>query len=126
MTSFLPSDKRFSKRISVRIFLRFRLLESPSGEKPELELHNGNNIMSNISRTGFFLSTKNYLEVNSLIEVEFPLENFHAVIRSEAKVVRANHANFPNQGRYEYGLHFEAMHPHFRELLEKLSKLTEG
>ncbi len=113
-----PSEKRFAQRFSVKIHLRFRLLESPSGEKPELELHNGNNIMSNISRTGFLLSTKNYLEVDSCIEVEFPLENFKEVVRSEARVVRANHANFPNQGRYEYGLHFLTMHPNFRDLLE--------
>ncbi len=75
-------------------------------------------MMSNISRTGFFLSTKNYLEIGSRIEVEFPLESFKEVVRAEAKVVRANHANFPNPGRYEYGLFFEAMHHHFRELLD--------
>jgi hypothetical protein len=124
MTSSLPSDKRIAQRFPVNIHLRFRLLESPAEEKAELELHNGNNIVSNISRTGFFLSTKNYFEINSRIEVEFPLENFKEVIRAEAKVVRANHANFPNQGRYEYGLYFWAMHPHFRELLEKLMKLA--
>lgn len=123
--SFPSADKRIAKRFLVQIHSRFRLLKSPSGEKPELELHNGNNVISNISRTGFFLSTKNYLEVNSWIEVEFPLEIFKEVVRSEANVVRANHANFPNQGRYEYGLHFQAMHPHFKELLEKLSKLSE-
>jgi hypothetical protein len=126
MTPFFPPDKRIAQRFQVKIPLRFRLLESPSGEKPEAELHNGNNIMSNISRTGFFLSTKNYLEVRSRIEVEFPLESFKALVKAEARVIRANHANFPNQGRYEYGLYFEAMHPHFRELLEKLSKLMEG
>ncbi len=126
MTFSLPSDKRIAQRFWVRIHLRFRLLESPSGERPESELHNGNNIISNISRTGFFLSTKNYLEVDSRVEVEFPLESFKEIVRAEAKVVRANHANYPNQGRYEYGLQFLVMHPHFRELLEKLSKSAEG
>ncbi|HUO57659.1 MAG TPA: PilZ domain-containing protein [bacterium] len=117
MTS--PSDKRIARRFPVRIHIRFRLLSSPDGEKPEPELHNGNNLMSNISRTGFFLSTKNYLEIGAVIEVEFPLEQYKEVIRAEAAVVRANHQNFPNQGRYEYGLQFGAMHPHFRELLEQ-------
>ncbi len=121
-----PFDKRISPRFPVRIHIRFRLLSSPDGEAPEPELHNGNNLMSNISRTGFFLSTKNYLEVSSQIEVEFPLEEFKQVLRAEAEVVRANHANFPNQGRYEYGLHFLSMHPHFRETLDKFLRVAGG
>ncbi len=119
-----PSDKRIAPRFPVRIHIRFRLLSSPSGEPAEPELHNGNNIMSNVSRSGFFLSTKNFLEIRSQVEVEFPLEEFKQVLRAEAEVVRANHANFPNQGRYEYGLQFLGMHPHFRETLEKFLKVA--
>lgn len=126
MSSFSPSDKRIAPRVPVRIHMRYRLIESPSGEPPEPELHNGNNLMSNISRTGFFLSTKNYLEIGSWLEVEFPLEAFKQVLRSEAEVVRANHANFPNHGKYEYGLKFLTMHPHFREVLEKFLKVAES
>ncbi len=96
------------------------------GEKPEPELHNGNNTMSNISRTGFFLATKNFLEEKSIIEVEFPLEEFKEKIRAEAEVVRVNHHNFPNHGRYEYGLRFLGMHPHFREILEKFLEVAGG
>ena len=104
----LPSsaDKRAAKRVPVRIQIRFRLLKSPSGEPSEPELHNGNNLMSNLSQTGFFLSTKNYLELSSQIEMEFPLEDLKQLVRAEAEVVRANNANFPHQGRYEYGLRF--------------------
>jgi hypothetical protein len=121
-----PGDKRIAQRVPVRIHIRFRLLKSPSGEKPEAELHNGNNIMSNISRTGFFLSTKNFLDIQSVIEVEFPLEEFKEVLRVESEVVRANYQNFPNQGRYEYGLRFTAMHPHFREVMEKFLMIAGG
>lgn len=121
-----PSDQRNCPRYPVRIHIRFRLLSSPSGESPEPELHNGNNLMSNLSRTGFFLSTKNYLEISSQVEVEFPVEEFKQVLRAEAEVVRANHANFPNQGRYEYGLRFLSMHPHFRETLDKFLKVSDG
>lgn len=113
-----PGDKRVAQRFPVKIHIRFRLLKSPSGEAPEPELHNGNNLMSNVSRTGFLLSTKNFLEVLSVIEVEFPLEELKTVLRAEVEVIRANHQNFPNQGRYEYGLRFIAMHPHFREVLD--------
>lgn len=120
------SDKRIAPRYPVRIHIRFRLLNSPTGEPPEPELHNGNNLMSNLSRTGFFLSTKNYLDIASQIEVEFPLEEFKQVLRAESEVVRANHANFPNQGRYEYGLRFLSMHPHFRETLDKFLKVAGG
>lgn len=120
------SDQRIAARFPVRIHIRFRLLSSPSGDPPEPELHNGNNLMSNISRTGFFLSTKNYLEVGSTLEIEFPLEEFKQVIRAEAEVVRANHSNFPNHGKYEYGLRFQGMHPHFREMVEKFLKYREG
>jgi hypothetical protein len=123
--SFAP-DKRVSPRYPVRIHVRFRLLSSPIGEPPEPELHNGNNLMSNVSRTGFFLSTKNYMDISSQIEVEFPLEEFKQVLRAEAEVVRANHANFPNQGRYEYGLKFLSMHPPFRETLDKFLKMAIG
>ena len=126
MTTLFPSDKRIAQRVPVRIHMRFRLLESPDGEKPEPELHNGNNLMSNISRTGFFLSTKNYIEISSRIEVEFPLEEFKQLIRAEAEIVRANHANFPNQGRYEYGLRFLSMHPQFREMVDKFLRGVEG
>jgi hypothetical protein len=121
-----PSDQRAAQRFPVRIHARFRLVSSPDGEAPEPELHNGNNVISNLSRTGFFLATKNYLEIDSVIEVEFPLEQFKEMIRGEAEVVRANYQNFPNQGRYEYGLRFVALHPHFREVLEKFFKVVEG
>src|SRR5437870_4880437 len=126
MVGPFPTDQRIAQRIPVRIQIRLRLLKSPEGEKPEAELHNGNNTMSNISRTGFFLSTKNFFEVESVIEIEFPLEEFKVMIRAEAEVVRANHQNFPNQGRYEYGLKFLTMHPHFREVLEKFLKVVGG
>jgi hypothetical protein len=104
-------------RVPVRIPLRLRLLRSPAGEKPETDFHNGNNFMSNLSRTGFFLTTKNYFEVGSALEVEFPIENIEEVIRAEVEVVRANNQNYPSQGRFEYGLKFTGMHPHFREVL---------
>ncbi len=126
MAGPFPADNRIAQRFPVRIHMRFRLLKSPVGESPEPELHNGNNTMSNISRTGFFLTTKNFLEVQSAIEVEFPLEEFREMVRAEAEVVRANHQNFPNLGRYEYGLRFLTMHPHFREVLEKFLKLAGG
>jgi hypothetical protein len=111
-------DKRIARRFPVLYHVRFRLMESPVGEPPESELHNGNNTMSNISRTGFFLTTKNYLEIGSVIEIEFHLVEAKETIRAESEVVRANYQNFPNQGRYEYGLRFKAMHPHFREILD--------
>ncbi|HVZ82005.1 MAG TPA: PilZ domain-containing protein [bacterium] len=120
------SDQRIAARFPVRIHIRFRLMNSPSGEPPESELHNGNNLMSNVSRTGFFLATKNYIEIGSLLEVEFPLEEFKQVVRAEAEVVRANHANFPNHGKYEYGLRFRDMHPHFREIMEKFIEFRVG
>ena len=113
-----PEDKRIARRFPVQLHVRFRLLESPDGESPEPELHNGNNTISNISRTGFFLTTKNYLEIGSVIEIEFLLEAAKETVLAEAEVVRANYQNFPNQGRYEYGLQFKAMHPHFREVLD--------
>ena len=124
MSGASPLDHRIAKRFPVRIQIRLRLMKSPVGEKPETELHNGNNTMSNVSRTGFFLSTKNYFEIGSLIEIEFPLEEFKEMLRAESEVVRANHQNFPNQGRYEYGLRFVGMHPHFREVLEKFLKVS--
>lgn len=119
-------DKRLAQRYPVRIHVRFRLLSSPDGEPPESELHNGNNLMFNISLTGFFLSTKNFLEISTHVEVEFPLEDFKQVIRAEAEVVRANNANFPNLGRYEYGLRFLGMHPHFRETLDNFLRVAQG
>jgi c-di-GMP-binding flagellar brake protein YcgR len=126
LTPSSPSDKRIAPRFPVRIHVRFRLLKSPVGEPPEPELHNGNNLMSNISRTGFFLATKNFLEVESILEIEFPLEDFKEVVRAEAEVVRANFQNNPNQGRYEYGLMFTNMHPHFRQVLDQYFKLAGG
>lgn len=126
MTPGSPSDKRIAQRFPVRIHVRFRLLSSPDGDPPEPSLHNGNNLMSNLSRTGFFLATKNFLEVRSAIELEFPLEAFGELVRAEAEVVRADHYNFPNQGRYEYGLRFTNMHPHFREVLERFLSAARG
>jgi len=110
-------DKRVEPRVPVRFHMRFRLLKSPIGEKHEPELHNGNNLLTNLSRTGCFLSTKNFLDVKSVIEIEFLLESFKEHVRAEAEVVRSNNHNFPAQGRYEYGLRFLAMHPHHHEIL---------
>ncbi len=121
-----PPDNRIARRVPVLIHARFRLVKSPVGEKPEPELHNGNNTISNISRTGFLLSTKNFLDIKSVIEVEFPLVEVKETLRGEAEVVRANYQNFPNQGRYEYGLRFNGMHPHFHEVLEKFLRPFSG
>jgi hypothetical protein len=119
-------DKRIAPRRPVQFHIRFRLIKSPFGENPEMELHNGNNIMANLSRTGCLLSTKNYLDVKSVIEIEFLLEMFKEHVRAEAEVVRSNNHNFPAQGRYEYGLKFLTMHPHYREILENFFKMLES
>lgn len=94
-------------------------MKSPTGEPPEPSLHNGNNLMANLSQTGFFLSTKNYLEVNSLIEIEFPLDPSQTPLRGEAEVVRSNYHNFPSQGRYEYGLKFTLLPAQDQQILLK-------
>jgi hypothetical protein len=125
MNPTLGRDKRNSPRFPVQAHIRFRLLKSPTGEPPEAELHNGNNLMSNISRTGCLLSTKNFLEPKAVIEVEFPLEKVKEVLKAEAEVVRANNYNFPTHGRYEYGLRFTTMHPHFRETLDRFFELLQ-
>jgi len=122
MTPSLSNEQRNAPRFPVQAHIRFRLLKSPTGEPPEPELHNGNNLMSNISRTGFLLSTKNFLEAKAVIEVEFRLQPLTEVLRAEAEVVRANNYNFPDHGRYEYGLRFLSMHPHFRQVLERFLK----
>ena len=80
--------------------------------------------MANLSRTGFFLSTKNYLEVNSVIEIEFPLETIEAPLLGQAEVVRSNYHNFPSQGRYEYGLKFMFLRPEDDEILLKFLQKT--
>ena len=120
------ADNRVARRFPVLLHILFRLVKSPVGEKPEAELHNGNNTMSDISRSGFLLSTKNFLDIKSVIEVEFAPPEAKEKIRAEAEVVRANYQNFPNQGRYEYGLRFIGMHPHFRELHENFMKSFGG
>ena len=125
MTSSGPPDQRIAPRIPVHFHIRFRLLNSPSGEPAEPSLHNGNNLMANLSRTGFFLSTKNYLEVNSRIEIEFPLETIEAPLRGEAEVVRSNYHNFPSQGRYEYGLKFTLLPARDNEILLKFLEKTQ-
>ena len=126
MSPTFSQNKRTDVRIPVRIIIRFRLLKSPVGEEPEPNLHNGNNLISNLSRSGFFLSTKNFLEVGSIIELEFGLETFQETVKAEAEVIRTNNYNFPNHGRYEYGLRFTSLHPHFRQILDQFVKLREG
>jgi hypothetical protein len=124
MSSPNPSDQRIAPRIPVHFHIRFRLLKSPSGEPAEPQLHNGNNLMANLSRTGFFLSTKNYLEVNSLVEIEFPLETIETPLLGQAEVVRSNYHNFPSQGRYEYGLKFTLLRPEDDQILLKFLQKT--
>jgi len=113
------AEKRSAPRYQVHILVKFRLVKSPNGEEPETELHNGNNLIANLSRTGFFLSTKNCLEVGSVLEVEFTPPDPAETVRAFAEVVRANYQNFPNQGRYEYGLEFKDMNPHSWENLDR-------
>ena len=66
MESF-PTSKRTDERFPILAHVKFRLVSSPDGSKPEAELHNGNNVIWNISRTGLFLATKNYAEIKSLL-----------------------------------------------------------
>ncbi len=124
MESF-PAGKRKDNRFPIEARVRFRLVQSPDGAEPEAELHNGNNVIWNISRTGLFLGTKNFVEVKSVIEVEFPLDEFKATLRGEAEVVRANYMNNTNQGRYEYGLRFTKMPEEFKQTLDKFISLIE-
>jgi c-di-GMP-binding flagellar brake protein YcgR len=124
MESF-PAGKRRDSRFPIEARVRFRLVESPDGAAPEPELHNGNNVIWNISRTGLFLATKNFVEIHSTIEVEFPLDDFKTTLRSEAEVVRANFMNNTNQGRYEYGLRFTKMTEEFKQTLDKFISLIE-
>jgi c-di-GMP-binding flagellar brake protein YcgR len=115
-------DHRRHPRLRVVLPLKYRLLESPSGEAMERDFHNSHNLVYDISRGGFFLSTKNFLDPESLIWVEFPLEAFRAVFSGRARVVRCNNFNEPIDGRYEYGLQFEALDPGNHSLLEEFVK----
>ncbi len=119
-----PSERRIESRIPVRIHARYRLLYSPDGTPPEPELHNGNNILFNLSRGGFFLSTKNFLEIGSKVQVEFPLDPVQATVRGVAIVVRANNYNYPTQGRYEYGFQFGELGIGSREYLDQFVQLA--
>lgn len=119
-----PSEKRIEPRVPVRIHSKYRLLFSPDGTPPEPELHNGNNILFNLSRGGFFLSTKNFMEIGSKIQVEFPLDVVQGTVRAIATVVRANNYNYPTQGRYEYGFQFGELGIGAREYLDRFVKLA--
>src|SRR6185369_12557469 len=125
MESF-PTSKRRDERFPIEAHVRYRLIFSPDGAAPDPELHNGNNVIWNLSRTGLFLATKNFTEVGSTIEVEFPLVDFNATLRGEAEVVRANHMNNPNQGRFEYGLRFTKVSEEFNLTLNKFIDLIEA
>jgi c-di-GMP-binding flagellar brake protein YcgR len=125
MTESFPTSKRTDERFPILAHVRFRLISSPDGSPEEPELHNGNNVIWNISRTGLFLATKNYAEIKSIVEVEFPLDDMNATIRSEAEVVRANHLNNPNQGKYEYGLRFTKIDEASKQVLDKFITLID-
>ena len=120
-----PSERRIEPRIPVRIHMRYRVLFSPDGASPESELHNGNNVVFNISRGGFFLTTKNFFEIGSRIQIEFPLDPVQATVRGIAAVVRANNYNYPSQGHYEYGLQFSELGIGSKEYIEKFVKMTK-
>jgi hypothetical protein len=126
VTESFPTHKRSDERFPIQAHVKFRLLRSPVGEEPEPALHNGNNVIWNISRTGLFLATKNFLEIGSVIEVEFPLADFNATLTGEAEVVRSNFQNNPNQGRYEYGLRFTQVSEEFKTILDKFIRLIEA
>lgn len=116
-------ERRRAPRVPVSCPLRFRLVKSPEGEAPETEMHNGNNRLLNLSRSGAFLSTKHYLEVGSVLQVEFPLETFKTTLKALMLVVRANNYNFTVNGRFEYGLKIVSMHPKQREMLHQFLDL---
>jgi len=103
----------------------YRLMYSPDGASPEEELHNGNNFLFNVSRGGFFLSTKNFLEIGSKLQVEFTLESLGEKVRGAAQVVRANNYNYPIQGHYEYGLQFETLASGGKEVLDRFVGSTK-
>jgi hypothetical protein len=114
-----PGNQREHPRLRVVLPLKYRLLSSPSGEAEENDFHNSHNLIYDISRGGFFLSTKNFLEPNSLLLVEFPLDTFRAIFSGQARVVRCNNFNDPLDGRYEYGLQFQGLDPVNHNLLEE-------
>ena len=126
MAESFPTSKRQDERFPIQTQVRFRLVFSPDGTPPDPELHNGNNVIWNLSRTGIFLATKNFTEVGSIVEVEFPLAEFQATLRGEAQVVRSNFHNNPSQGRYEYGLRFTKMSDEHKQTLEKFIRVIEG
>jgi c-di-GMP-binding flagellar brake protein YcgR len=119
------SERRIEPRIPVRIHLMYRLMYSPDGTPPEEELHNGNNLLFNVSRGGFFLLTKNFLEIGSMLQVEFILERLNEKVKGKAQVVRANNYNYPSQGHYEYGLQFEELASGATEILDRFIGSTK-
>ena len=125
MPESYPTSKRNDERFPILAHVRFRLVWSPDGSAPDPELHNGNNVIWNISRTGLFLATKNYAEIKSIVEVEFPLDDLQVVLRGEAEVVRANFLNNPSQGKYEYGLCFTKMDEESRQHLDRFITLID-
>ncbi|HTA76303.1 MAG TPA: PilZ domain-containing protein [bacterium] len=124
MESF-PNSKRNDERFPILTHVRLRLISSPDGKAPEPELHNGSNVIWNISRTGLFLATKNQTEIQSIVEIEFPLDDMKATLRGEAEVVRANFSNAPNDGKYEYGLRFTKMDSTSRLILDQFITLID-
>jgi c-di-GMP-binding flagellar brake protein YcgR len=106
----IPTSKRKDERFPILALVRYRLLWSPDGSKPDAELHNG----------------KNYTEIKSIIEVEFPLEEFKVTLKTEAEVVRANHFNNPNLGKYEYGIRFTKITEEAAKMLDKFISLIEA
>lgn len=116
------NERRIDPRIPVRILMHYRLVFSPDGTPAEPELHNGNNLLFNLSRGGFFLSTKNFLEVGSKVQFTYPLDAVKGSVSGFATIVRANNYNYPTQGRYEYGFQFADLEEGSREALERFLK----
>jgi hypothetical protein len=122
-----PNDqKRRHNRFRVALPLKYRLLSSPAGDAPEIDFHNSHNLIYDLSLGGFLLSSKNFLEEGSLLEVEFLLKKLGKTYRGQALVVRANNFNYPEHGRFEYGLQFKEPEPPYRGLLDTFVKSISG
>ena len=117
-----PDQKRQYNRFRVVLPLKYRLLASPAGDSPENDFHNSHNLIYDLSLGGFLLSSKNFLEEGSLLEVEFVLEKLGKTYRGQALVVRANNFNYPEQGRFEYGIQFKDPEPSYKGLLDSFVK----
>lgn len=111
----MSSERRIYKRISEKVHLTYRVIQSGAGSAQYLPSDKGEGDSQDISEGGLLFRTKEPMPLGTRLELELRFPDVKYVLYPKAKVVRLE--EFGEGAFYEVGLEFNQIFEDDKNLL---------